>query len=170
MGYVILNLSGIPFWYYAIAMFLLVSIFLITRKISISLLITYMFIVLAATTLARSASSTVRYNFTPFTSYKRAALNRDMWWQIVCNVGMSVPIGFLAASTLKKTTTSGKKLFITLVIGTLFSIVIEALQFILHRGYSETDDVISSIIGLITGFAVYVLMRQIFKIWVRKEK
>ena len=170
MGYVILNLSKIPLWHYAIAVVLLVSIFLFTKKISISLVIPYMLLVLAATTLARSSYSIIQYDFTPFASYKRAALSRDIWWQVACNVGMSIPIGILLPFTIKNVSSSGKKLLITLAIGTTFSVYIEILQFILHRGYSETDDVISSVIGLIVGFVIYSLFKVIIKTWVRKEK
>ena len=163
MGYVVLNLSRISFWYYVIALFLLLSAFFIIKKISISLLIPYMFLVLVATTLARNVYPTMQYDFTPFASYKQATMSRDMWWQVVCNVGMSVPIGILLPLIIKEATSNGKKLLITLVIGTAFSVSIETLQYFLHRGYCETDDVISSVIGLTIGFAIYFLFKVIIK-------
>ena len=170
MGYVTLNLRGISGWYFAIAIGLLLVIYFTTKGVSVSLLIPYMLLVLVATTLARSASPTVLYNFTPFASYRRAALSRDMWWQVVCNVGMSVPIGVLMPVVLRKKTSNGKKLLITLAIGTAFSVFIEAMQFTLHRGYSETDDVISSTIGVIIGFIIHILMSQIVKMLFSREK
>ena len=170
MGYVTLNLKGIPFWYYAIAVGLFLGIFFIIKKIPISLLITYMFLILVATTLARGAYPETGYDFTPLASYRRAASSRDMWWQVVCNVGMSVPIGVLLPIALKKSNRDGKKLLITLAIGTAFSVSIEVLQFVLHRGYSETDDVISSVIGVIIGFIIYILMRQIIKLLISRKK
>ena len=170
MGYVILNLRGIPFWYYAIAVGILLGIFFITKKIPISLLITYMFLILVATTLARSAHPSVGYDFRPFASYKRAVLSRDMWWQVVCNVGMSIPIGVMMPVSLMKKNSNGKKLLITLLVGTAFSVFIEALQFVLHRGYSETDDVISSVIGIIIGFIMYAFMKELNRMWSRKNK
>ena len=170
MGYITLNLRGIPFWYYAIAVGLLLGIFFITKKIPLAVLITYMFLILVATTLARSASPTVQYEYLPFASYKRAASSRDMWWQVVCNVGMSVPIGVLMPVVLREKNSNGKKLLITLLAGIAFSVFIEALQFALHRGYSETDDVISSVIGLLIGFIMYFLMIRLIKFLINRKK
>ena len=175
MGYVSLNLGRISVWYYIIAFILLCGILYVTRKLSIALLAPYMFLILAATTLVRSSSPTAQYAFNPFASYRRAFASSDMWWEVFCNVMMAVPIGFLlpaAIDQIKGNTKFRKKLLITLLIGTCFSVGIEALQFFLHRGYSETDDVISSLIGLLIGFAVYSLLRLIIlwiSSWVRKE-
>ena len=168
MGYVSLNLGRIPLWYFAIAGTILFGFFLKTRKISFSLLITYMFLVFVATFLARKSSLTVQYEFSPFASYRRALISKDMWWSVVCNIMMSVPIGFLSPIAMYKDIRNVKKLLITLLVGIIFSVCIEVLQFVFQRGYSETDDIISSVIGLIIGFNFFILTEMIIS-WVRKK-
>ena len=164
--YVIVRISPV---YYIVTVVLFISIWMVTKNVACSLLSAYCFMIIAATVLSRDINSVVQYDFKPFVSYKDAFSNRDTWWQIACNVGMAVPIGLLLPVSMNKSSKCGKRLLITLVVGISFSIFIEALQFILHRGYSETDDVISSLIGLLIGFIIYGLIDEIIS-WVRKNK
>ena len=43
------------------------------------------------------------------------------------------------------------------LIGGGFSVMIETLQFVLRRGFTEFDDVFHNVVGAVTGYWVYVL-------------
>ena len=78
--------------------------------------------------------------------------------QIKANILMFVPIGFLLMQVGKSIKGKAMRLlyavvsFITCI---LFSTLIEYLQYKLHRGYCEVDDIIHNTIGTVIGIALY---------------
>ena len=87
-------------------------------------------------------------------SYKAwLAGDTNMGKQIVANVAMFVPFGFLLSAILPK------RRFV-IPAATVFSLIIELLQLVKIRGVFEWDDVISNTIGALVGMAVYLVLEK----------
>ena len=89
----------------------------------------------------------------PFWSY-REFYKADVRWQVYMNSFMFVPFGFLIALALRKNFVQ------TLLIGMLFSILIEVIQYFSGRGFSEFDDVLSNTIGAVIGYAYWKILQR----------
>lgn len=134
-----------PLGYYLIAIVIGIVLILLTKKWNISILVPYMFLVLAATVLTRDARETAKYHLRLFWSYGSAF--RYQKNQILANVVMFIPIGVLLGFEKKRWSA---------VYGGLFSILIEFTQLITHRGMFELDDVFHNAVGLMIGFSCTV--------------
>ncbi len=71
------------------------------------------------------------------------------------NVIVFIPIGMILGSLLR---VKGSWL-IALLIGCSVSVTIEAMQYFLHRGFAETDDVMHNTVGCVIGYGIYKLVR-----------
>lgn len=149
------RIIDIPWWYFLIAAGIVIVLVIATRKLVFSLLIGYMFLVLADTVLIRTAGS-LRYELLPFWSYRDYFNGTDtsLMKQIIANVIMFIPIGVLAGMLL------GWK---GIYIGACFSVIIEVIQLITHRGLFEFDDIIHNSLGTIAGVAMFTLMREMWR-------
>lgn len=123
------------------------------RRIGLSLLVPYVFLVLAVTVFLRSSSESAQIILEPFYSYKEYFTNDFTWFEIRANILLFIPIGFLLPMAVKK------PVFVPLLVGVGFSVTIECLQCLLHRGTCETDDVISNTIGLLIGFGAFWILK-----------
>lgn len=142
-----------PVRYYLIAIIIGIVLILLTKKWNISILVPYMFLVLAATVLTRDAGETAKYHLRLFWSYGSAF--RYQKNQILANVVMFVPIGILLGVEKKRW---------SVVYGVLLSILIEFTQLITHRGRFELDDIFHNTCGLLLGFLCAVGIQQIVKL------
>lgn len=119
----------------------------------VALLCAYCFVLLASTVLSSGTKSDSGKNIIPFVTYYKAIKSpRDsngLDIEILINIIMMIPFGFLLSSV------TDKNLTFTMIVGILFSVMLEALQYALHKGYCETDDVFSNTIGVIVGHGIY---------------
>ena len=122
-----------------------------SKRVRVSLALSYMFFVFASTVLARNANSIAKYDWTPL-----RILQYDQWWtrsdlisQILANIAMSIPISFLLAPNLKAR---------SIIVGLTFSISIELCQMVFHRGFCELDDIISNTLGACIGYFIYLFV------------
>ena len=109
-----------------------------------------MFLVFAATVLAREAGEQAKYHLDFFWSYKEAYIQQRS--QIAANILMFVPIGVLLGV---------EKSVLYAVCGLAFSCFIEISQLITHRGLFELDDILNNTIGLMIGFILVVGIKRI---------
>lgn len=122
------------------------------------LLAEWVFLVLCAIVLFREASADRGYNLMPFWSYwdyGKDSYFLEMFGENILNVLLFMPVGFLAGCSFRRITF--KK---ALLLGGGLSVFIEVLQFILKKGFCETDDVIHNVLGCMIG---YGLCNVIFK-------
>ncbi len=149
------RIIDIPWWYFLVAAGIVIVLVIATRKLSLPLLAGYMFLVLADTVLIRTPGS-LRYELLPFWSYRDYFNGTDTFLmkQIIANVVMFIPIGFLSGML------QGWK---GIYIGACFSVIIEVSQLITHRGLFEFDDIIHNTIGTFAGVAMFMLMREIWR-------
>ena len=126
------------------------------RRIGLSFLIPYLFLVFAVTVFLRSPSEKSQLLLEPFWSYRQYYSNDFTWFEIRANVLLFIPIGFFLPMVIKK------PFYLPLLAGLGVSVTIELLQLVLRRGTCETDDLISNSIGLIIGFAAFWFIKAVF--------
>ena len=118
------------------------------------LLVEYMVLLLALAVLTRKVHPARAFDFSPFWSYREVLRSgKDaLLTQNIANVLAFVPIGLLLGCAFGRI-----KWWKALAVGGGFSILIEVLQFVFKRGFSEFDDVFHNVLGCAIGFGVYVL-------------
>ena len=161
-------MARMPIIYYVVAVAVFGAMQLWKKKWDLSLLVAYMFLVLAYTVLKRAPGAELNYGMEPFWSYKAIfaggfspVSRKTLFIQILANVVMFVPIGFLAGRLM------GWK---GIVLGFGFSVIIELMQLLTGRGLFEFDDIIHNTLGAIIGFGTCVLLRRIRLRWAYKCK
>jgi glycopeptide antibiotics resistance protein len=96
---------------------------------------------------------------TPFWSYTEIINGKqNLIPEILMNVVVFAPVGLFLGFTFSELKWKG-----ILVVAVCISLLIEILQFILHRGFSELDDVMHNTIGCLLGYGAYKLARYGFK-------
>ena len=118
------------------------------------LLVEYMILLLTLAVLMRKVHPTQTFDFTPFWSYREVlrSVKDALLTQNIANVLAFVPIGLLLGCAFGR-----MKWWKALAIGGGFSLLIEVLQFVFKRGFSEFDDVFHNVLGCASGVGVYVL-------------
>lgn len=127
------------------------------RNSLLIVLLGYLFFVLCTTLLFRESSEIMRYHFFPFWSYD--VLNYNIIAQLILNVLMFVPIGFLLGTIIKKISWMQ-----VIEMGCLLSVMIEILQLLTRRGVCNIDDVIHNTIGCAIGYGILHVCKTIPKI------
>ena len=114
------------------------------------LLVEYIVLLLSSTVLFRTTNLAWRHDFIPFGSYKAMfdGLNEFLADNLL-NSFVFLPIGFLLGVSCKSI-----KWWVVLLIGFGISFTIEFLQFILHRGYAQFDDVLHNLIVCLIGYGL----------------
>ena len=75
------------------------------------------------------------------------------WWDIVLNILMFIPLGFLLGD-------KGRK---AVLFGFLLSAFIECAQYLFLLGYCEADDVLNNTIGTVVGIGVWKMLSVFIK-------
>lgn len=110
--------------------------------------------ILYATVISRGESSKGA-NFVPFSSFERAKLQPEMYRSMLMNLFLFVPLGLSLPFVFGGGT--GKRILLTILVGLLLSITVEAIQYFAHLGMAETDDVICNTVGTAIGSCAYLL-------------
>ncbi len=72
--------------------------------------------------------------------------------EILSNIAMFLPFGFLLAAVLGK---KRKTVLFVMISALLFSLLIETLQLVLMRGLFEWDDVLNNTVGAVIGWSLF---------------
>ena len=75
------------------------------------------------------------------------------WWDIVLNILLFIPLGFLL----------GVKGWKAILFGFLLSAFIECAQYLFLLGYCEADDVLNNTIGTVVGIGVWKMLSVFIK-------
>ncbi len=78
--------------------------------------------------------------------------NWDSLEGIILNILMFIPVGYLAPLIFKRI----NKWWKTMLVGFLFSLLIEATQLVTHLGFAEVDDLFNNTLGSIVGWVFYL--------------
>lgn len=133
-------------WYYAAAVLLGLAVGLWKRRWTYGLLAGYVFFIFSLAVLARSETPEAEYMLRPFWSYLEW---EEQGLQILANVLIFVPLGYLLALLVG---------WRAVPAGAGFSVLIELLQLLTHRGMFEFDDMIHNSLGTFLGAALAVLI------------
>lgn len=118
--------------------------------------------ILYITVFSRSERG-VGADFIPFSSFERAKLQPEMYRSMLMNVFLFVPFGLALPFAFGGKT--GKRILLTILVGLLMSVTVEAIQYYVHLGMAETDDVICNTVGTAIGssaFLLTLLWRKLF--------
>lgn len=148
-----------------IAAILFITFATAKRNVSLGLLIAYSFLVMVTTIIGRSPGEHASVILTPFWSYKEMSSNDFIWFEVRANILLFIPIGFLLPLSIKKN---------SLFWGIGFSILIEMVQLVTHRGTCETDDVISNTFGILIGYFTLIVLKTLLSLllgwWKKLQK
>lgn len=117
------------------------------RRKTLQVLLTacYIVAILMVTVVLRPAGAENRQMMVPFWSYKNIRID-GIRWQIYINIFLFVPLGFMLPWATKRTFQQ------TILIGCLFSIFIETIQYLFCLGLCEPDDVLHNTLGAAIGY------------------
>lgn len=124
----------------------------------------YVSFMLAGTLLNRLPDPTCVAKVIPFWSYWEMIVNKseNMWKQILYNIFVFIPWGIL----LPILYTKARKMKVTILSATIFSLVIELIQLIFHLGFFEFDDIFHNTLGALIGYGLWKLVSK----YMRKAK
>lgn len=145
----ILDLIDIPIVYYLVAVIIGVMVWTCTKKVSLSLCWSYIFIAVIIMVLGRGSYDGNHFQPHLFWSWGVPSVRN----QLVMNIVGFIPLGILLAPSF------GWK---SVPVVTVFSFVIEIMQLLLQCGLFEFDDVLHNTIGALIGVCLF----QIF-VWIR---
>ena len=115
----------------------------------------YLVIILCSTVYFRPYRENVGFNFKLFWSYSAIQEGRiDLIPETVMNVVVFMPIGVVLSCLSPRI-----KWWMVLLIGIGFSVLIEALQFFLKRGFAEFDDVFHNMLGCLLGIMIVEIIK-----------
>ncbi len=127
------------------------------RNILLAVLVMYLAVVLWYTVLHRPIEM-YSPQFELFWSYKKwFAGDWELGREILSNIAMFVPLGFLLTALGSK---RNRSLFCILVSAILFSLLIEILQLMLVRGLFEWDDLVNNTAGALLGWGLYLAVEK----------
>ena len=107
-------------------------------------------------------------DFIPFSSFERAKIQPEMYRSMLMNVFLFVPFGlslpFIFGGSTKK------RILLTILVGLLLSVTVEAIQYFACLGMVEIDDVICNTVGTVIGSCANPLSLLWRKMLRRKNK
>lgn len=133
----------------------------VKNLLSWAVLLGYVLVVLCATLLSRAGGGYSPVNLHLFDSYMQAWQGMDMadWRNLILNIAMFVPFGFLLPLVVKKCRAFWK----TALCGLIFSGVIEGIQYLTGRGVCEADDLLNNTVGAMIGYGLAYLLLRLFR-------
>lgn len=113
----------------------------------------YILVILYITVFSRTPGKVTDFNYEIFWSYKLALHNTGYLSQIILNIMMFMPLGIIWAGMVE----NYRCVFYLLIIflGGALSCCAEYMQYYLQCGFSEIDDVISNVLGVILGILTW---------------
>ena len=140
------------------------------RLLVCAVFIIYLVVVVGATMLRyrmHSFAGGIGEIYPLFYSYKEAwnHFSAREWRNIILNIMMFVPFGFLLPLVSKKFQAFWK----TYLAGFLFTFLIEMTQLLFHLGICELDDFMNNTVGAMIGYGFYRLCVFIVKKWRKQE-
>ena len=131
-----------------------------TRMFWVLLLFVYILLLFCSMVIFRADSMNFeRHNFQLFWSYKAIMIGRnDLIVENLMNVLAFLPVGVLLELAFRSM--NWRK---TVILGLFLSLVIEILQFMFKKGFSELDDVMHNTFGCILGYGFCWFITKIYR-------
>jgi len=124
------------------------------------MLLEYLFLLILLTVLTRRVQTERSFSFIPFWSYRTVLGGGHclLLTQMIANIVAFIPVGLLLGYVFVRS-----KWWIIMLIGGAYSVLIESLQFVLKRGFSEFDDVFHNVLGCMFGYGLYLAIAWLVK-------
>ncbi len=131
------------------------------RIIARLLLILFIIVLYCSMVIFRPYSMNIGHNFFPFWSYCSILRGEGprLLLENIMNVVVFIPVGLLIGTQLAQKLQKGW--LVAILAGVGISVSIEVLQYFLHLGFSEVDDVMHNTLGCLIGYGLYRLIRSI---------
>lgn len=138
-----------------------------TRKIKplhvilVGIFLCYIIVVIGATMMSRGAFYDHSYQLHLFYSYKEAwnSFNFSEWRNIILNILMFVPFGFLLPLVFKRL----RKFWKTYLCSFAFTLAIELIQLIFNLGIFEVDDIFDNLLGAMIGYGLFSIVYSVYR-------
>ena len=129
---------------------------ILVRRVSWSLLIVYVLLVLCFTVFFREGKDVAQISMKPLWNYE--SLNYKLIAESILNVFLFMPLGFLAGVAVKN-----RRMLKVLGIGLLISLSIEIMQYVFRRGVCNIDDLMHNVLGCFIGYSLFALCSLMFR-------
>ena len=137
------------------------------RTVCLIAFLAYILIVLRLTIFRTGVFDERQLNLAIFADlihvFRNVGIGRFLWL-FFGNIGWFVPLGFLLPVLLKR-----ESFLKVIVIGLMFSLTIESLQFIFRVGVAELDDLILNTIGTAIGYLLFKFTSKRFLLDMSKD-
>ena len=120
------------------------------RKLLGVVYIEYLVFLICATIIFRDSTCALGVEFVPFWNYTYSYFTEDVLWETLFNIVMFIPVGFCTSVFLKRPV-----LVKVFLISMILSCSIEVSQYLLERGFCETNDVMNNTVGGVIGYMIY---------------
>ena len=88
-----------------------------------------------------------------FWSYKEILRgNQFTFKEVVLNIALFAPVGFMAAALMEKASTL-RRILVAALAGLVLTVTVESIQYIFHIGLSDLDDIFNNTLGALIGAA-----------------
>ena len=126
------------------------------RGVLVVLLVEYVFLLYCSTVFFRGEAAR-GHNFLPFWSYVEIyhGDEQGLLQQNIMNVVVFMPVGLLLGVAFRSMNWWKAGLA-----GCCISLLIEILQYVFKRGFSEFDDIFHNVIGCMIGYAVSLIVNR----------
>lgn len=140
---------------WTIAMFLLRE--KVRKVISVIGTIMSVALIISFTMLVRDIGTVHKLCLVPFSTFEKAKIQPELYRAMFMNVLLFVPLGLSLTYALPKK--CKHKILLTLLVGIVISLAVEAFQLIFALGECETDDVIMNVLGVVIGVMSYLVFQ-----------
>ena len=146
----------------AFVILICVLVFIVSKnnlsyRIKLTGLILYLYVVYSMTVLMRIGSKVEREirmeSLSAIFLYKEER-NEFLLWQGFLNILMFLPIGFLSTKLVIRSKGSIQKYLLVFICITMFSVIIEAEQFLLRAGCCDFNDILTNVVGGVIGIMI----------------
>ena len=120
------------------------------RKLLGVVYIEYLVLLICATIIFRDSTCALGVEFVPFWNYTYSYFTEDVLLETLLNIVMFIPVGFCTSVFLKRPVLV-KIFFVSMIL----SCFIEVTQYLLERGFCETNDVMNNTVGGVIGYMIY---------------
>lgn len=114
-------------------------------------------LILAFTVLGRSSETAKDISLIPFISFVNAKVQPEFYRTMFMNMLLFMPLGLSLPYALSDKLKH--KALLTILVGAVLSVVVEAAQYVFSLGKCETDDVLMNALGVLIGVTSYLIFR-----------
>ena len=134
------------------------------RKLLGVVYVEYLILLICATVIFRDSTCALGVEFVPFWNYTNSYFTEDVLLETLLNIVMFIPVGFCSAVFLKRPVML--KIFL---LSMTLSCTIEITQYLLERGFCETNDVMNNTAGGMLGYWLYKTTPMLIHAFSRKR-